>query len=106
MLGEIRQLYPNLPVIMLTGQGSETVAAKGIKAGASDYFSKAALAEQAVSLTDAVGDKITLHGAIESALGNFVPPAAVSAIYALVIDDNEDDRAAYVRALGRVPGAQ
>jgi len=106
VLGEIRQLYPNLPVIMLTGQGSETVAAKGIKAGASDYFSKAALAEQAVSLTDAVGDKITLHGAIESALGNFVPPAAVSAIYALVIDDNEDDRAAYVRALGRVPGAQ
>jgi PAS domain S-box-containing protein len=43
MLAELRASHPFLPVIMLTGQGNESLAVRGIKAGADDYMSKAAV---------------------------------------------------------------
>jgi len=35
-----KKMMPTMPVIMLTGHGSEQSAAEGIKQGASDYLSK------------------------------------------------------------------
>jgi signal transduction histidine kinase len=43
VLGEILKIDPLLPVIMLTGQGTQKVAASAIKAGAADYLIKAEL---------------------------------------------------------------
>lgn len=40
VLAEIRSAWPRLPVIMMTGYGSEMLVASAIKLGVSDYFSK------------------------------------------------------------------
>jgi len=56
VLPKIREKHPFLPVIMLTGMGSEALAVRCIKAGASDYISKSNLSGSA------------LHRAIVSAI--------------------------------------
>lgn len=40
VLGTVRDQYPNLPVVFLTGQGNEDVAVKALKLGAQDYILK------------------------------------------------------------------
>lgn len=40
LLQKIKESYPNLPVIIITGQGDEKTAAKSIKAGAEEYVEK------------------------------------------------------------------
>jgi CheY-like chemotaxis protein len=44
LVEEIRKLYPTIPVVLMTGQGSEEVAVMALKAGASSYVSKRRLA--------------------------------------------------------------
>jgi len=39
----IRALYPHLPVIMMTGQGNETIAVEAMKEGAQNYIIKCAI---------------------------------------------------------------
>jgi DNA-binding NtrC family response regulator len=41
VLGDLRRARPDLPVVMITGSGSESVAVKAIKLGAADYVVKA-----------------------------------------------------------------
>ncbi|ESP90694.1 MULTISPECIES: hybrid sensor histidine kinase/response regulator [Pseudoalteromonas] len=65
-LSAINKQFPLLPVIMLTGQGSETVAAESIKNGASDYISKGGLTH--LSLMKSINSAIhsaRLHRRIE-----------------------------------------
>ncbi len=45
VLASLKELSPFTPVIMLTGQGNEEVAASSIKAGAADYLVKQRLTE-------------------------------------------------------------
>src|SRR5262245_46895302 len=40
MLEELRQRWPHLPVVMVTGMGNEKVAVAALKAGAADYLIK------------------------------------------------------------------
>lgn len=40
VLKVIKRMVPELPVILLTGHGSQTAAKEGIKAGAFDYLTK------------------------------------------------------------------
>lgn len=40
VMSSIKKLYPHCPVIILTGEGDESVAATAIKAGAADYLVK------------------------------------------------------------------
>ena len=40
LLTQLRALYPDLPVVLLTARGSERVAVRAIKAGAFDYVAK------------------------------------------------------------------
>ncbi len=40
LLKDLGRLYPELPVIIITGQGDEKIATKSIKAGAEDYIVK------------------------------------------------------------------
>jgi len=111
VLSKIREQEPFLPVIMLTGHGSEAVAARGIKAGANDYFNKAVLAETAALSVDEIAGKARrLHEAIAEVIAEqrSVRTSAVmlSEIRALLIDDSPDDREICRRALRRVAGVQ
>ena len=58
VLGRIKQKYPNLPVIMLSAQGSVEVALESIRLGAFDYFPKPI-------------DKNRLEPAIRNAIKNY-----------------------------------
>lgn len=58
ILGKIKQRLPNLPVIMLSAQGSVEVAIESIRLGAFDYFPKPV-------------DKNRLEPAIRNAIKNF-----------------------------------
>jgi two-component system cell cycle sensor histidine kinase/response regulator CckA len=40
VLSQVRQAYPNAPVVMVTDTGSEEIAAAGMKAGLADYVLK------------------------------------------------------------------
>ncbi|WP_167354833.1 sensor histidine kinase [Pseudoalteromonas luteoviolacea] len=66
ILTSLNHLYPSLPIIMLTGQGSEKVAAESIKKGASDYISKNGLTKLSLmkSIKNAL-DSARLHKRIE-----------------------------------------
>lgn len=48
VLQKLSHITPVLPVVMITGQGSETIAADAIKNGAQDYISKNAITEEAL----------------------------------------------------------
>lgn len=58
VLGKIKQRFPNLPVIMLSAQGSVEVALESIRLGAFDYFPKPV-------------DKNRLEPAIRNAIKNY-----------------------------------
>lgn len=58
VLGKIKQRVPNLPVIMLSAQGSVEVALESVRLGAFDYFPKPV-------------DKNRLEPAIRNAIKNF-----------------------------------
>ncbi|HAD06893.1 MAG TPA: hypothetical protein DCE76_07005 [Anaerolineaceae bacterium] len=57
--------YRNLPVIMMTGEGSETVAARAIQAGAIDYLVKT---ELSFEMLPALIEKAVQHRAIQQAI--------------------------------------
>jgi signal transduction histidine kinase len=57
VLQDIRKTYPFAAAVMLTGQGSETVAVGIMKAGAQDYFTKDTVSRDALerAIANAVG---------------------------------------------------
>ncbi len=71
LLGQFKKLYPQLPVILITGWGSIGLAVEGMRAGASDFITKPwsneyllqavrtalSLSEQAVEANDALSRK-------------------------------------------------
>jgi len=113
VLKKISEQYPLLPVILLTGHGNEAVAARGIKAGAIDYFNKSYLLETALTKSAVLGTGLSgagnsLHEAIRIAIAERrarrTPPHVMTHIEALIIDDNPLDREACMRALRRESG--
>lgn len=60
LLRAIREEYPELPFILCTGEGSETIAAEAISAGVTDYFRRR-------PGSDGCGHLVTrIRGAVES----------------------------------------
>lgn len=57
LLEEIRKTHPYAAAVMLTGQGSETIAVDVMKAGAQDYFTKDSVSREALerAIANAVG---------------------------------------------------
>src|SRR5580704_8908921 len=49
VLKRIRNTHPHLPIILLTGQGNEAIAAQSIKEGAQDYITKGEITAEALS---------------------------------------------------------
>jgi len=54
LVEKLRELYPQIPVVLMTGSGSERVAVEALKAGASDYVPKQALAHDLVPVLERV----------------------------------------------------
>jgi CheY-like chemotaxis protein/anti-sigma regulatory factor (Ser/Thr protein kinase) len=54
LVEKARELHPLIPVVLMTGSGSERVAVSALKAGAADYVPKQALAHDLVPILDRV----------------------------------------------------
>ncbi len=88
----------NVPVVIVTGQGNEQIAAKSIKLGAIDYVHKKDISSQLLNL---ISDTTT------SRLDNLIPTSdnnsnnycllSENKIKILMIDDSPIDREVYIR---------
>jgi signal transduction histidine kinase len=99
LLKRIRMRHAHLPVIVLTGQGSESIAASMMKAGAEDYVIKSTI------------DSKTLHQAIVNAQKRSSMGSETYSIYMpspliLIVDDNPDDRERNIRHLKKIKQAE
>jgi CheY-like chemotaxis protein len=54
LVEEIRARFPQVPVVLMTGQGSEQMAVDALKAGAADYVPKSVMSEALASILDRV----------------------------------------------------
>src|SRR5262245_51053438 len=54
LVEKIREQYPLVPVVLMTGSGSERVAVEALKAGAADYVPKQALAHDLAPVLERV----------------------------------------------------
>jgi PAS domain S-box-containing protein len=127
VLEKISEQYPLLPVILLTSHGNVDVAARGIKAGAIDYFNKSYLMETSLTKSGFPDAELISPDKVSGADGLARPgssldqairiaiaerrtaskkPRALTRIEALIIDDNPLDREACMRALRRESGVQ
>ena len=52
LVSEIRETYPAVPVVLVTSQGSEEIAARALAAGATSYVPKTSLSEMLVETVD------------------------------------------------------
>ena len=69
LVQQVRSLGITVPLVVLTGQGDEQIAVKVLKAGASDYLSKAKVSPE--NLYQVLRQSIRLHRAeMEAALAN------------------------------------
>lgn len=61
LLTTVRENHPNLPFILYTGQGNETVASQAMTAGATDYLSKDTGAEHYAHLSCLIRTAVEKH---------------------------------------------
>lgn len=54
LVEKLREVYPQVPVVLMTGSGSERVAVAALKAGAADYVPKQALAHDLAPVLERV----------------------------------------------------
>jgi PAS domain S-box-containing protein len=90
MLKRIREKSRFLPVVMLTGQARDDIAAAVLETGANNYIDKSMI------------DQARLHEAVGTAIAACAAAGLVAAPVPrplLIIDDNEDDREFYIRLL-------
>jgi signal transduction histidine kinase/DNA-binding NarL/FixJ family response regulator len=59
LLDAVRELYPEIPFILLTGGGSEQIASEAISAGVTDYLKKGEGKEQFAVLANRIENAIT-----------------------------------------------
>ncbi len=54
LVEKVREQYPRVPVVLMTGSGSERIAVAALKAGAADYVPKQALAHDLIPVLERV----------------------------------------------------
>src|SRR3954462_2734157 len=54
LVEKVRELFPLVPVVLMTGSGNERVAVAALKAGAADYVPKQALAYDLIPVLERV----------------------------------------------------
>jgi signal transduction histidine kinase/CheY-like chemotaxis protein len=62
-LRDVRDEYPDLPVILFTGKGSEEVASEAISAGVTDYLQKGGGQDQFEVLANRIDNAVSRHEA-------------------------------------------
>jgi PAS domain S-box-containing protein len=62
-LEQVRDRYPDLPFILFTGKGSESVASDAISAGVTDYLQKSASGDQYALLANRLQNAVERYGA-------------------------------------------
>jgi len=60
-LETVREDYPDLPFVLFTGKGSESVASEAISAGVTDYLQKEVNTEQYELLANRIGNVVDAH---------------------------------------------
>src|SRR5262245_49475533 len=58
LVTQVVEQHPGIPVILMTGKGSEEVAVKALEAGASSYVPKAALHQHLLTTVEDVLDMV------------------------------------------------
>ena len=58
-LTAVREIHPELPFILFTGKGSETIASDAISAGVTDYLQKGAGTDQYELLANRIGNAVS-----------------------------------------------
>jgi two-component sensor histidine kinase/FixJ family two-component response regulator len=91
-VARLTKLSPETPVIMITGQGDERIAAEALRSGATDYLGKSLLANE-----EAVGRILDIVRARARAAAD-----APRTLRVLVVDDSEDDREFFERTLNAI----
>jgi CheY-like chemotaxis protein len=61
LIGKLKQSHPHLPAIILTGNGSESLAVEALAAGAASYVSKSELSNCLADTIDQVLDRVRLN---------------------------------------------
>jgi CheY-like chemotaxis protein len=67
-----RMHHENLPVVLMTGQGSENLAVEALKAGAAGYVAKEALAERLIDTLDDVLSHVEQDQSARRLIGRLV----------------------------------
>jgi PAS domain S-box-containing protein len=67
LLGDVRELHPDLPFVLFTGKGSEEIASEAISAGVTDYLQKGSGSEQYEVLANRVENAVAQHRAQQEA---------------------------------------
>jgi two-component sensor histidine kinase len=88
----LTKLTPETPIVMITGQGDERIAAEALRSGAVDYLGKSLLANE-----EAVGRILDIVRSRARASGD-----APRTLRVLVVDDSPDDREFFERTLNAI----
>lgn len=60
-LGHVREAHPDLPFVLFTGRGSETIASEAISAGITDYIQKGSGTDQYEVLANRIENAVERH---------------------------------------------
>ncbi|MFB6175738.1 MAG: response regulator, partial [Halobaculum sp.] len=66
LLASVRETHPDLPFVLFTGEGSESVASDAISAGVTDYLQKGSGTEQYTILANRISNAVSRRRATES----------------------------------------
>lgn len=94
VLKDIKASYPELPVVILTGHGSDFIAAQMIKHGAYDYIIKSEITSCTIKKTIANALKQYNKNTRKNQTDLTDHESVI-----LIVDDNQDDREMYIRSL-------
>jgi two-component system response regulator AtoC len=67
LLPRIKVLFPNSPVVMMTGTGSSRLAVESMKAGAEDYLDKPVNFDELAIIIEKIQERLQLRSELESA---------------------------------------